>query len=135
MSTRTFKIGTRGSHLAMAQATWIASGIRRISSTVRSSIEVITTSGDRAAGAGHLGDGIFVREIQEALLRGDIDVAVHSMKDLPTQEVEGVRLAAVPDRVDPRDAVIGGTLAGLAPGSRVGTSSPRRVAQMLHLRP
>lgn len=119
----------------MAQATWVASCIRRIDPAVRSSIEVIATSGDRPAGPAHLGDGIFVREIQEALLRGDVDVAVHSMKDLPTQELEGIRLAAVPERVDPRDAMIGGTLAGLAPGSLVGTSSPRRVAQMLHFRP
>jgi hydroxymethylbilane synthase len=96
-------------------------------------IEKITTTGDRQGGA-ILGEGIFVREIQKALLDGSIDVAVHSLKDLPTELVEGLRIAAIPQRADPREALVGGTLGSLRKGARVGTGSPRRSAQLRRLR-
>jgi hydroxymethylbilane synthase len=79
--------------------------------------------------------GLFTKEIEEALLDGRADLAVHSLKDLPTELPEGLVLAAVPEREDPRDAVIGKKLADLPPGAKVGTSSLRRAAQLLKLRP
>ena len=79
--------------------------------------------------------GVFTKEIEEALLDGRIDLAVHSLKDLPTELPAGLRLGAVPEREDPRDALVGKRLADLAPGDRVGTSSLRRAAQLKALRP
>jgi hydroxymethylbilane synthase len=97
----------------------------------------IVTDGDRsAAPVPQLGVGVFVSAIREAVHRKDIDVAVHSFKDLPTAPADGLVVAAVPGRDDPRDALVsrdGVVLSALAPGSRIGTSAPRRVAQLLAL--
>lgn len=99
----------------------------------------LVTSGDRwsAAGGTDATRGLFVKELEEALLDGRADIAVHSAKDLPGELPQGLAILAVPEREDPRDVLIGpvGGLAGLAPGARVGTGSPRRSAQLLIARP
>lgn len=129
-------IGTRGSQLALRQARWVA---ERLAEAGRESrLEIIRTTGDKlrdAPPAGIGGKGLFTKEIEEALLEGRIDLAVHSLKDLPTELPAGLRLAAVPPREDPRDAMVGGRLAELPRGARVGTSSLRRSAQLRSLRP
>jgi hydroxymethylbilane synthase len=138
-SDRTFRIGTRGSKLARWQSDWVAAELRQRG--VKVEIIEITTSGDvQQAGpvAAIGGTGVFTKEIQAALLAGDVDLAVHSLKDLPTQQVAGLTLAATPPRENPADALIaagGVTLETLPPGSRVGTGSQRRRAQLLALRP
>jgi len=101
-------------------------------------IEIIKTTGDKITDVplAKVGTkGLFTKEIEEALLDGRADLAVHSLKDLPTQVPKGLVLAAVPQREDPRDALVGKRLAELAPGARVGTSSLRRAAQLRRLRP
>ena len=137
------KLGTRGSPLALAQCHWVAGQLARIAGKTESDfpLEAFVTSGDRLKDqrlqdAG--GKGLFTKELDEALLDGRIDAAVHSMKDLPTQLPAGIVLAAVPDREDPRDAFISHkakTLIDLPQGATVGTASLRRQAQALHLRP
>jgi len=131
------KLGTRGSRLAQWQAEWVRD--RLSTRGVTAQIVVIETRGDAEIDRPlHEleGKGFFTKEIEDALLAGRIDVAVHSLKDLPTQLPAGLALAAVPARHDARDALVGGTrLADLAPGARVGTSSLRRVTQVLYLRP
>jgi hydroxymethylbilane synthase len=124
----TLRIGTRGSALAMAQARWVAD---RLEGEVE--LVPIKTSGDR----GPLGDkGRFVKEIEEALLAGEVDLAVHSAKDVPSELPEGLSIVGVPERADPRDALCGaGSLDELGEGAVVGTSSLRRRAQLLALRP
>jgi hydroxymethylbilane synthase len=131
------KLGTRGSELARWQADWVRQ--RLAESGVRAEIVVIKTRGDAEVDRPlHEleGKGFFTKEIEDALLDGRIDVAVHSLKDLPTTLPPGLALGAVPARHDPRDALVNGTSLGdLAPGTRVGTSSLRRVAQVRFLRP
>ena len=130
----TLRLGTRASVLATAQSRWV--GARLLESLGRDvELVEITTEGDRdrqpLAQLG--GTGVFVSALREALLDGRIDVAVHSLKDLPTQPAAGIALAAVPVREDPRDVVVardGLTLGELPVGSRVGTGSPRRAAQL-----
>jgi hydroxymethylbilane synthase len=127
------RLGTRGSALAMAQARWVA---ERLPGEVE--IVPITTSGDERTGrAPELTDkSRFVKEIEDALLRDEIDVAVHSAKDVPTESPAGLQLHAVPGRADPRDAICGaGSLDDLPAGAVVGTSSLRRRALLLALRP
>jgi hydroxymethylbilane synthase len=138
-SKRTLRIGTRGSKLARWQSDWVAEQLRKRGVAVE--IVEITTSGDIQQ-AGPVtsigGTGVFTKEIQSALLAGEVDIAVHSLKDLPTQQVAGLTLAATPPRENPADALIGSagyTLDTLPPGSRVGTGSQRRRAQLLALRP
>ncbi len=135
--TRPVRIGTRRSLLATTQSRWVAELIRtRLGREVE--LVEVTTEGDRTQADGTPltaagGTGVFVGALRDALLRGDVDVAVHSLKDLPTYPQEGIALAAVPGREDPRDAVVardGLTLGELPPGSRVGTGSPRRAAQL-----
>jgi hydroxymethylbilane synthase len=130
----TVVLGTRGSALALAQTKLVAS---RIGEDVE--IRVVRTAGDRSERPiRELGDGVFVATIEEALLRGEIDVAVHSLKDLPTAEREGLVIAAVPERADPRDVLVTATRGGLpslAERAVVGTSSPRRAAFLRALRP
>jgi hydroxymethylbilane synthase len=127
------RLGTRGSALALAQANWVA---ERLPGDVE--IVPITTSGDeRPRGTPELADkSRFVKEIEEALLRGDIDIAVHSAKDVPAHFPGGLLLRAVPGRADPRDALCGSaSLDALPEGAVVGTSSLRRRALLLSLRP
>ncbi len=129
-------IGSRGSQLALWQAHHIADCLRALG--VETRIEIIRTTGDHlqtASLAQAGGKGLFTKEIEEALLAGHIDLAVHSLKDLPTDSPEGLEIAAIPARQDPHDAVVGSTLAQLPAGARVGTSSQRRSAQLLLLRP
>lgn len=126
--------GTRASRLARVQTEWIAAQIAASLPHVKITEHLIDTSGDRVRSI-PAGDGMFVKELQNALLRGEIDMAVHSFKDLPTEPVAGLRVAAVPVRTDPREALAGATLASLRTGARVGTSSPRRAAQLRAARP
>lgn len=133
------RIGSRGSQLALWQANHIAALLRSAGHTVE--IEIIKTTGDRMQEVtfAQVGSkGMFTKEIEEALAAGAIDLAVHSLKDLPTELPEGFALAATPKRVDPRDVFVAAKfekLADLPQGSRVGTSSQRRRAQLKALRP
>lgn len=134
---RLIRVGTRRSALATTQSGHVADALSAATGVATTLVE-ITTDGDRsqAAGTPLVGapsTGVFVSALRDALLAGEVDVAVHSLKDLPTYPCEGVTLAAVPPREDPRDVVVardGLTLGELVPGSRVGTGSPRRVAQI-----
>ena len=129
-------IGSRGSQLALWQSRWVAAELERRGFST--SLEIIKTTGDRITGVPLSqvgGKGLFTKELEEALLAGSIDIAVHSLKDMPTELPEGLTLAATPVREDPRDALIGGALAQLPHGARVGTSSLRRSAQLRHARP
>ena len=153
---RKIRIGTRGSALAMWQANFVRAALERQHPALEVCLEVIRTTGDRdqqtplnaPGGAtafgqqGRLrrlgGAGLFTREIERALLAGSVDLAVHSLKDLPTTSAEGLALAAIMAREDPADALIaagGLTLARLPRGAKVMTGSPRRGAQLLHRRP
>ena len=131
------KIGTRGSQLARWQADWVRA--RLAEQGVPAELVVIKTQGDAEVDRPlHEleGKGFFTKEIEEALLDGRIDVAVHSLKDLPTALPDGLALAAIPKRHDPREALVGGTsLSDLPAGTRIGTSSLRRIAQVRFLRP
>ncbi len=135
------RIATRGSKLALIQAELAAAKLRAIHPQLEIELMTITTAGDRDQSTplpeGEKA-GWFTSAIQEALLREDADVAVHSYKDLPTKRPEGLTIAAVPVREDPRDAFVSRERAGLRAlprGAVVGTSSPRRTAQLLELRP
>ncbi|MGE5199256.1 MAG: hydroxymethylbilane synthase [Rhodospirillaceae bacterium] len=140
-SRATLRLGTRGGDLASWQAREAARVIVAAHPDVAVEIMVIRTAGDRAPAAPIAeigGTGVFTRDIEDALRSGAIDLAVHSLKDLPTRVADGLALAAILERADPRDALVappGSTLAGLPPGARVGTSSPRRRAQVLAQRP
>src|SRR5215472_16104776 len=129
-------VGSRGSQLALWQARWIQARLQSFG--IESRLEIIHTTGDKITDVAlsKVGTkGLFTKEIEEALLSGSIDVAVHSLKDMPTELPAGLTLAAIPEREDPRDALIGGRLADLVRGARVGTSSLRRAAQLRALRP
>jgi hydroxymethylbilane synthase len=129
-------IGSRGSQLALWQARWIKSCLEEVGQACR--IEIIKTTGDKITDVplAKIGSkGLFTKEIEEALMRGDVDLAVHSMKDLPTELPAGLTIAAVPLREDPRDALAGKALDALSAGGKVGTSSLRRAAQLRALRP
>jgi hydroxymethylbilane synthase len=129
-------IASRGSQLALWQAHWVEGQLKALGHEVR--IEIIKTTGDKITNVplAKVGTkGLFTKEIEEALLEGRADVAVHSLKDLPTELPEGLVLGAVPEREDPRDAVVGRRLDELAQGARVGTSALRRAAQLRKLRP
>jgi hydroxymethylbilane synthase len=129
-------IASRGSQLALWQARWVE---RQLSQAGRESrIAIIRTTGDKITGVplAKVGTkGLFTKEIEEALLEQRADLAVHSLKDLPTELPPGLVLAGVPVREDPRDAIVGRCLADLPRGAKVGTSSLRRAAQLRHLRP
>jgi hydroxymethylbilane synthase len=129
-------IASRGSQLALWQAHWVEAQLTARGHECR--IEIIKTTGDKITDvplAKVGGKGLFTKEIEEALLDGRADLAVHSLKDLPTELPEGLVLAAVPEREDPRDAVVGKRIDELPKGARVGTSSLRRSAQLRKLRP
>jgi hydroxymethylbilane synthase len=139
VSQRALLLGTRKSPMALAQSGRVAALI-----TERTGVGVelvgLTSFGDVTKAALHQigGTGVFVSTLRESLLAGEVDLAVHSLKDLPTAPAPGIALAAVPARDDPRDALIGrdgAKLADLRPGARVGTGSPRRAAQLRLLRP
>jgi hydroxymethylbilane synthase len=133
------RIGSRGSQLALWQANHIAARLRGHGHAVE--IEIIKTTGDRLQEVtfAQVGSkGMFTKEIEEALAEGRVDLAVHSLKDLPTELPEGFALAATPARVDPRDVFVSvkyADLAALPAGAKVGTSSQRRRAQLKELRP
>ncbi|HEV2920819.1 MAG TPA: hydroxymethylbilane synthase, partial [Actinomycetota bacterium] len=142
MSADRLRLATRGSTLALAQSRLVADGLQAAWPELRVELVTVVTEGDRrrdvpAATLG--GKGIFTAAVQQAVLDGRADLAVHSAKDLPAAQVPGLVLAAVPRRADPRDVLVGRSrLAGLddlEPGARVGTGSPRRVALLHWLRP
>jgi hydroxymethylbilane synthase len=128
------RIGTRGSRLARAQTGWVRDQLAAAAPGCTFEEVIISTSGDQSP-AGPLGTGVFVKELQAALLGDRIDLAVHSLKDLPTEATPGLVVAAIPERADARDALVGGQLRRLSPGAAVGTGSPRRSAQLRRLRP
>lgn len=135
--THPLRIGTRGSALAMAQACWVAERLTELG--VPTELVIIRTEGDDRPAATAWGEGAFVGRIMEALLDGSVDLAVHSAKDVPTDEHPDLVVAAYPSREDPRDALVcrvrGSTLATLPDGSRIGTDSPRRTAFLRAARP
>ncbi|MHB1004827.1 MAG: hydroxymethylbilane synthase [Chloroflexota bacterium] len=140
-TTKPIVIGTRGSALAMWQAEYITARLIERFPDRQFVIKPIRTRGDlvQSVAMAEIGTrGVFVKEIQAALLAGEVDFGVHSLKDLPSEDAEDLVLAAVGPRADPRDALIsrhGVGLAALPQGARVGTSSPRRAAQVKALRP
>jgi hydroxymethylbilane synthase len=129
----TLRLGTRGSTLAMAQSRMVAEALSAATGEPVDLVE-ITTDGDRSsAPVQQLGVGVFVSALRDALHAKEIDFAVHSYKDLPTAAADGLAIAAVPAREDPRDALVtasGAGLTDLPEGARIGTGSPRRVAQL-----
>jgi hydroxymethylbilane synthase len=129
-------IASRGSQLALWQARWVQSSLGEID--LESRIEIIKTTGDKITDVplAKVGTkGLFTKEIEEALLDGRADLAVHSLKDLPTDLPAGLVIAAVPPREDPRDAILGRRFSDLKPGAKVGTSSLRRESQLRHKHP
>jgi hydroxymethylbilane synthase len=141
LSTEILRIGTRGSLLALKQCNGVKDAILALHPSIQVELVIIKTTGDKIldvplAKVG--GKGLFVKEIEEALLSGDVDLAVHSMKDVPSEVPEGLTIGIVPKREDPRDVLIAQgpqSLEELPQGAVVGTSSLRRMAQVLGLRP
>jgi hydroxymethylbilane synthase len=138
--SRKIIVGSRGSKLALIQTESVVALIREANPDIEITISQIVTGGDRDQNTPLeqvAGTGFFITEIEEALLDGRIDLAVHSLKDMPSQIPDGLSLEATPQRLDPRDVLItrGKTLDELAPGGRIGTSSPRRTAQLAACRP
>ncbi|MEO0602593.1 MAG: hydroxymethylbilane synthase, partial [Myxococcota bacterium] len=135
--TQRLRLGTRGSQLAVTQSGHVAEAVT-LATGVEVELVIIKTKGDRvtdrplqAVG----GKGLFTKEIEDALLAGEVDFAVHSMKDMPTDNPEGLVICTVPERVDPRDALVGARLDDLPEGARVGTGSVRRALQLRDRRP
>jgi hydroxymethylbilane synthase len=140
MALKSLRIGTRASQLALWQANWVKSELEKRYPGMEVTLTKIKTIGDKIldvplAQVG--GKGLFVKEIEEAMLRGEIDIAVHSMKDVPTEFPDGLGLVCITEREDPRDAVISRNVkfADLPKGARIGTSALRRQAQLLKARP
>jgi hydroxymethylbilane synthase len=132
------KLATRGSALARWQAAEVTRLLRAADPAMEVELVVVATTGDRRQDVPVWqmgGQGVFVKEVQAAVLEGRADAAVHSAKDLPSRPAPGLLLAAIPERADPRDVLVGSTLAGLGPGARVATGSVRRRAQLAWLRP
>jgi len=135
------RIGTRGSALALTQTRWVEAELQAIHPGLATELVVIKTSGDKLKDVPLTevgGKGLFIKEIEEALLAGDVDLAVHSLKDMPAEMPPGCTLGAVPPREDCRDAFISqryGSLTEIPTGGRVGTGSLRRKVQILHHRP
>jgi hydroxymethylbilane synthase len=133
-------IGTRGSKLALTQTNWVADILRQAHAGLDIEVRTIQTRGDATQAANvplsSFGEkGIFAKELEAALLANEIDLAVHSMKDMAHTLPDGLVIAAVPEREDPRDCLIGSTLDALPSGARVGTGSVRRRALLLSRRP
>ena len=141
MKRDTIIIGTRSSKLALWQADYVADCLRREYPGLRVEKKLMTTKGDKILDAPLAkigGKGLFTKELEVDMLQGGIDLAVHSLKDMPTEVPEGLMLAAITKRFDPGDAVVSPqyrTFAALPQGAKVGTSSLRRKAQLLHARP
>lgn len=138
--TQTITIGTRGSQLALWQAEYVKKSLKSHFPEIVVSLQIIKTTGDRIQNRSlvGLGKGVFTREIEFALLDGTIDLAVHSMKDLPTKLPDGLCISAIPSREDPRDVLVsasGLSLEELPENAKIGTTSPRRRAQLNFLRP
>lgn len=132
------RAATRGSALARWQAEHVAELLRAVDPTIDVELVVVDTQGDRRLDVPIWelgGKGVFAKEVQAAVLEGRADLAVHSAKDLPSVSVPGLVIAAVPERADPRDALVGSTLAGLRDGAEVATGSLRRRAQLAAARP
>lgn len=135
------KIGTRGSALALTQADWVAARLRQRYPEVKIATVIIKTRGDIMQDVSLVkigGKGVFVKEIEDALLRGEIDIAVHSMKDVPSELPDGLHIATIPEREDPRDVLIAKDnrkIESLPRGARIGTGSLRRGMQMRNLLP
>lgn len=135
------RIGTRGSKLALAQSEWVKAKIEAEHPRVKVELVRIKTKGDKILDSPLSkigGKGLFVKEIEDALLKGTVDLAVHSMKDVPAELPEGLDLAVFPKREDPRDAFVSArytSIRELPEGATVGTSSLRRSAQLLRMRP
>ena len=137
------KIGTRGSPLALWQARWVAAELQKAHPGIQCELVTIRTLAEKfpERGVAEIGVGIFTRELDEALLAGRIDLAVHSLKDVPSELPAGITIAAVPPRESPLDAFLTARgaekrrLDALPRGARIGTGSPRRKAQILHRRP
>jgi hydroxymethylbilane synthase len=138
---KTLKIGTRGSQLALWQANWVKTALGAENPSLSIELVIIKTTGDKILDvplAKLGGKGLFVKEIEDALLNGKIDLAVHSMKDMPAQIPQGLCIGAIPRREVPQDVLISKNnrrLSALASGAIVGTSSLRRKAQLLFARP
>lgn len=133
----TLKLGTRGSKLALTQSGQVAAAITAATGKAVELV-VISTKGDRVQDRPLQevgGKGLFTKELEDAMLAGDIHFAVHSMKDMPTEDPAGLIIACIPERVDPRDGLVGAKLADLAQGAVVGTGSIRRKLQLQALRP
>jgi hydroxymethylbilane synthase len=132
--TAVLRLGTRRSTLARTQSEQVAAALRAATGRRVELVEVVTTGDTSTASLSAIGGtGVFVSALREALLSGRVDLAVHSLKDIPTAPAEGLDLSAVPQREDPRDALVardGLTLGELGEGARVGTGSPRRAAQL-----
>ncbi|GAA3286119.1 hydroxymethylbilane synthase [Dactylosporangium vinaceum] len=129
----TLRLGTRGSTLAMAQSTTIAEAVRARTGRDVDLVEIVTPGDRSSAPIPQLGVGVFVSALRDALLAKEIDFAVHSYKDLPTAGAEGLVIAAIPTRADPRDALVargGLTLNELPDDARIGTGALRRIAQI-----
>ena len=135
-------LGTRGSDLALAQARIVASLLQAAHPALAVETRIIKTTGDKRldvslSAPGSLEKGLFTKELEEALFDRSIDAAVHSLKDLPTEQPAGLRVGAILERADPSDVLVSkhdGGLAGLPASAQIATSSPRRKAQLLHLR-
>ncbi len=138
---RVLRVGTRGSKLALAQTRWVVSKLKERFPDLTVEEVVIKTKGDKILDvplAKIGGKGLFVKEIEEALLRGEVDFAVHSMKDVPSVIPEGLRISVIPERESPWDVFVGRSVKRLdllPRGARVGTSSLRRRAQLKRARP
>ncbi|HZE65699.1 MAG TPA: hydroxymethylbilane synthase [Sporichthyaceae bacterium] len=132
--TAVLRLGTRGSALALAQATGVAADLTALTGRQVELVQISTKGDTSSEPLDQIGGtGVFVSALREALLDGRIDLAVHSLKDLPTADAPGLVIAAVPPREDPRDALItrdGLMLGELRPGAKLGTGSPRRMAQL-----
>lgn len=127
------RLGTRGSALALAQSGAVADAVREATGREVELVEIVTAGDRSSAPVQRLGQGVFVSALRDALLAKEIDFAVHSYKDLPSAPTDGLTVAAVPRRADPRDALVardGLTLAQLPAGSTVGTGAVRRIAQL-----
>lgn len=140
LNSNVLRIGTRRSLLAKSQTTWVADRLLKFHPQLQIQIIEVVTTGDKILDTSLSqmpGKGVFVKEIEEMLLAGEIDLAVHSLKDLPTEFPAGLKIAAIPERVDPRDVFISRhkkNLLEMPAGAKIGTSSLRRSAQLSQFR-